>query len=533
MEQFKSSLKKQFYITTIGIVVFIIFSSFSYNMFVAYQYNKNLFIDQSSLQTEFIADNIVEPLLYLDKKAIQEKLLLLGKYKDIFQVSVYDKHNKLIILYSPTDTDINSTQISKDKEYIFLKDSNVVNSINSNLFIIRHNISLNSINYGYLYLIKSTATLNNFFKQAIYDTILFLSILLIIAILFTIKVSNIFINPIVRLSETIIGLAKTNNYSTKLTYAQTNEIGKLYHSFNSLFESIDTQQKNLQNLNNELEDRVHSRTKELQESLSQLKKAQSQLIESEKMAALGSLVSGVAHEINTPLGNALTGSSMVHSDSKKLINSMNNATLKKSTLENILKNIEYTSSLVLSSIQKASSLVRSFKQISVDQNFEDIRIFNVYEYTQELILTFKNQLRKVPIKVNIHAPKDLEIESFPGIFAQILSNLIQNSLLHGFETKKENAIIDIKMYIQDNKLHLTYMDNGSGIDPLILNKVFEPFVTTKRNSGGTGLGLNILYNLVTQKLQGKITLESKVNDGVTFSIIIPTKVKDSNHKSSL
>lgn len=521
MLKVKHSLKKQFYITTIGIVVFIIVVSFSYNMFTAYKYNKKLFIDQANLQTELIADNIVESLLYLDKKSIFGKFLLLGKYKDILQVSLYNKDNELIVMHSISDEIIPMYEAKHEIKYLFLNNEKVVDSVRSKFFIIRHDIYINSINYGHLYLTKSTDELTSFLLNAILDTILFLSILLSVTIIFTIKISNVFIHPIVRLSETIIALSKTNNYSTKLKYNQKNEIGKLYNSFNSLFESIHLQQNNLQKLNNELENRVLIRTRELENSLNQLKKTQNQLIESEKMAALGSLVSGVAHEINTPLGNALTGSTIVHNDSKKLLQLFDNNTLKKSTLNTIVRDIQQTSSLVVGSITKAANLVKSFKQISVDQNIEEIREFNVYDYTQEIILTFQNKLKTVPVKVTLNAKKNIMIKSYPGVFAQILSNFIQNSILHGFETKTNNAEIIVTYYIKDNDLYFIYSDNGVGIDSTIKDTVFEPFVTTKRNSGGTGLGLNILYNLVTQKLKGEIKLQSNIDKGVEFKIVIP------------
>ena len=520
MEPIYISLKKQFYLTTISIVLFIILASFSYNIYTAYNYNKKAFLDETHLQATLIADNVVEPMLYLDVNAIKTKLLLVGKFDDVLEVDIYDKNTQEIASYKKHDFKI-KPPIPKNNEEIFFNDNGISSPIESKYFILKHDITLNSVTYGHLYFVRSTKSLNNFLQNAITDTVYILLFLLIITIAFTIKISNKFVDPIIKLSKDIIKISRSNDYSVRLKYEQKNEIGKLYHSFNSLFQSIQLHQQKLQKLTDELEDRVKERTKELEESLDKLTKAQKQLVESEKMAALGSLVSGVAHEINTPLGNALTGSTIVHAEAKELINMVNNGTLKKSTLNEKLSDVEETSSLVVSSITRAANLVRSFKQISVDQSVEAIREYNVYSYLNEIILTFKSKLKQVPATVTVNGDQNIVIKSYPGVLAQILNNLINNSILHGFEHKKENAQITIDLETKENKLYFTYKDNGSGIDESIKDKVFDPFITTKRNAGGTGLGLNILYNLVTQKLRGEIYLNSQKDKGVEFKIIIP------------
>jgi len=524
MEPIYISLKKQFYLTTIGIVIFIILSSFSYNIYTAYEYNKRAFLDESHLQAALIADNVVEPMLYLDLTSIKTKLLLVGKFKDVLEVDIYDKRNRLITSYRKHTYAGKTLFPEGEQESLFFNDEGISSPIESKFFTIKHKITLNSVDYGYLYFVRSTQSLNEFLRAAIVNTLIVLFFLLIVTTLFTIKISNKFVDPIIRLSKDIVKISKSNDYSVRLKHKEKNEIGRLYQSFNSLFESVEFHQKQLQKLTNELEDRVKERTRELEESLDKLTKAQKQLVESEKMASLGSLVSGVAHEINTPLGNALTGSTILHSDAKNLLQMINNGTLKKSTLQEGLKDIEETSSLVVSSITRAANLVKSFKQMSVDQTIEAIRDFNLHTYFNEVLLTFKGKLKQVPAHVTINGDENILIKSYPGVLAQILNNLINNSILHGFEHKKEDARITIHLEIREDKLYFIYSDNGSGIDESIKDKVFDPFVTTKRNAGGTGLGLNILYNLVTQKLKGELHLESKKDEGVTFTIIIPAKL---------
>lgn len=524
MEPLKISLKKQFYFVTLGIVFLIVSITFSYNIFTAYQYNVKTFIQETYLEASLLADNIVEPMLFLDKNAIKTKLLLFGQSNDVVSIEVYNKKNELVVSYKPFNKKVFIIRAKKESEPLFYNENGISSPFNSSYFAFKHPIVRNSVTYGYVIFTRSTEGLNRLFHQAIENALLFLLILLLLTILITIKMANVFVNPIVELSEKIIQISRANDYKVKLKYNARNEIGKLYHSFNALFESIHLHQTQLENLTNQLEEKVQQRTQELQNSLETLKKTQKQLIESEKMASLGSLVSGVAHEINTPLGNALTGSTVVHSDAKTLLQMIQNNTLKKSTLELTLTDIEKTSSLVVNSISRAATLVKSFKQISVDQSLEAIREFDIRAYLDEILLTFKSKLKKADVTVNIKAPDTIKLKSYPGVFAQIFNNLIQNSLLHGFEDMHEGAEIEIDLSIQDKKLSIRYKDNGRGISPALIDKVFDPFVTTKRNAGGTGLGLNILYNLVTQKLQGEIHLASTENQGVVFTIIVPVSL---------
>ena len=168
-------------------------------------------------------------------------------------------------------------------------------------------------------------------------------------------------------------------------------------------------------------------------------------------------------------------------------------------------------------------LIKSFKQISVDQVTNDIREIQIKDYIEEVFLTNHNKLKLVPAKVIIEANDDLIIKTSPGVISQIINNLIQNSIKHGFDNYKGEAQITVFIEEKDENLIIEYQDNGIGIKEDIKDKVFEPFVTTKRNSGGTGLGLNIVYNLIIQKLKGSLEMTSKENIGTKFIITIPMK----------
>ncbi len=518
------SLKQEFYIATFSIGFIIILTAFSFNILSSYDYKKHSFIQETKLQIALIADNSVAPMLFFDKEGTQTNLEILKKYPNILQVVIYDKEKNIFARFNPYNR-AEPTLKSEDSSFFFISD----------VYTLKEEISVDNVNYGVLYLEKNTRVLKEFLEQSIENVLTFMLLLVLIITLFVIKTSHKLIDPIVELSQTLSRLSESTDYSIRLSYSKKNEIGNLYEAFNHLFISIaghqqsrdnallraKNYQQHLEKLTNELEERVQKRTHELENSLNILKNTQSQLIESEKMAALGALVSGVAHEVNTPLGNAVTGSSIIKSESRELLRLLKSQELKKSTLEDTLEHLNETSILLMKSVNTAADLVRSFKQISVDQSIEMERKFNLHEYVDEIFLTFRNTLKRIPVKVEIDADEELYIYSYPGSFAQILNNFIQNSIRHGFEHKKDNATIKVSMHINNNTLSLIYEDNGEGIDASIKDKAFEPFITTKRNEGGTGLGLNIVYNIVSQKLKGSIVLESTPNEGVRFILNIP------------
>lgn len=266
----------------------------------------------------------------------------------------------------------------------------------------------------------------------------------------------------------------------------------------------------------------------LQASLEQLRLAQNQLIESEKMASLGSLVSGVAHEINTPLGIGLTGISQIEHEVKKLEKNYNDQALTEETFTGYIFTTKQLIATIRDRLNSAVALVRSFKNISVDQHFEDLREFNLKKYIDDLLLSLQNQLKMNQVKVVNAIDEHMVIESYPGIFSQLFSNFILNSIKHGFEGDFNDGgenIINISIDKADNGLIIHYEDNGKGITDTIEKHLFDPFFTTKRGQGGSGLGLNIVYNLVTQKLGGTLDVVRISPHGLGFTIVLDIPVK--------
>jgi Na+/proline symporter/signal transduction histidine kinase len=292
-----------------------------------------------------------------------------------------------------------------------------------------------------------------------------------------------------------------------------------------------TAEKEILTLNDTLEHKVEDRTKKLKESnqelkksMDTLKKTQDTLIETEKMASLGELVAGVAHEINTPIGLSLTGITHFITKSNKISKLYDNDELNEEDFQNFIKISQELATSININLEKTANLVRSFKQVAVDQSSDGKREFELVNYLNEILLSINNITKKTKVKINIDAPKSINIKGYPGAISQIFTNLIMNTLKHGYDKIPATAI-DIQIKEKDENIEMIYKDYGHGISEKNLTKIFNPFFTTKRDDGGSGLGLSIIYNLITTKLNGTIQCESVKEKGTTFSISMPKEIK--------
>lgn len=260
---------------------------------------------------------------------------------------------------------------------------------------------------------------------------------------------------------------------------------------------------------------------ELQSTLENLQKTQEQLVESEKMAAIGGLVAGVAHEINTPVGIGITAISSLQDDIQRMAGLYEKEEISRKEFKEFIQSSGDVSKLIQKNLERTASLVQSFKLVSTDQITEQQRVFALKEYLNDILVSLRPKFREKNIQYDITCDEELRLNSYPGLYAQIFTNLLLNSLQHGFY-KKDVGIIGIKADLNNDLLKIQYTDNGAGISRKDLPHIFEPFYTSDQNRG-TGLGLNIIYNLVKQKLHGTITCESEPGKGVVFLIEVPVK----------
>jgi len=281
-------------------------------------------------------------------------------------------------------------------------------------------------------------------------------------------------------------------------------------------------------LNGELEVKVHDRTAKLEQSNQQLQSsfdnltlAQDQLVQSEKMASLGQLVAGVAHEVNTPLGICVTSITALKEKVEALQEAIESQELTKSFLTETLSLLMEYEQIIERSLNKSVELIRSFKSVAVEQHTDPEVNINLSQHVYDVVNTVKTLFKQKKYTINIEVDKDISLITYPSAWNQILTNFLMNSHIHGFEERIEGEI-SIEFTKNNGYLTLLYSDNGKGVPDALEKRIFDPFVTTKRGQGGSGLGLNIVFNLVNTKLGGTIKL-LETEQGSSFKVKVPVK----------
>jgi PAS domain S-box-containing protein len=291
------------------------------------------------------------------------------------------------------------------------------------------------------------------------------------------------------------------------------------------FDDVTEKHRNEENillLNATLEQRVQERTQELSATLVQLTAAQSELVRAEKMSALGSMVAGIAHELNTPIGNSLTVASTLEDNAHQFADGMA-AGLTRSRLDEFVSSTRQGASILMRGLQHAAELVSSFKQVAVDQTSLNRRGFDLHATVHEILLTLGPTIRKSGHAVECDIASDITMDSYPGPLGQVVTNLVNNALIHAFEGDQQGRVVVHARPGPAGTVQLQVSDNGVGIPADHLTRVFDPFFTTRLGQGGSGLGLNIVYNLVTKTLGGTVHVASIPGQGATFYIVVPCK----------
>lgn len=298
--------------------------------------------------------------------------------------------------------------------------------------------------------------------------------------------------------------------------------------------------RELKALNASLESRVRERSAELErtnsvlsEALDTLKRTQHDLISAEKMASLGSLVAGIAHELNTPIGNSLLAATTLSDRVREFERSLAHGALKRSTLHAHLADVELACGLISGSLHRAAALIASFKQVAVDQTSDQRRVFDLEQVLRDTLATFAPSLRRANCSVSLEVGGVLRMDSFPGSLYQVVNNLINNALIHAFEGRSSGHIALSARELDQATVEIIFKDDGAGMPDDVLRHVFDPFFTTKMGQGGTGLGMNIVYNIVKGMLGGNIGIETAPGQGTAVTVVIPktAPLRESGKKS--
>jgi signal transduction histidine kinase len=268
---------------------------------------------------------------------------------------------------------------------------------------------------------------------------------------------------------------------------------------------------------------LKAKNKELEQTLEYLGVAHHELMRQEKLASLGALVAGIAHEVNTPLGICVTAVSYLAEQTHKVRKHLEQQSLSETELQAHLATAEDTLRILTSNVDRASNLVRSFKQVAVDQSSDGVREIKPAEYFEDVLRSLRLQFKGMKHQIAVECDPALCVRSVPGALSQILNNLVINSIVHGFENLEQGRVT-IQVHCEGSTMTIDFQDDGCGMNAEALKHLFDPFYTTKRGRGGSGLGANVVYNLVTTKLGGSIAVDSEPGHGLHYRLRLPVQV---------
>ncbi|KTG29946.1 ATPase [Idiomarina sp. WRN-38] len=392
---------------------------------------------------------------------------------------------------------------------------------------------------GYVYLRGSLEQVRLFMWRSIAVAIVVALVTLLACWLATLRLRKAIVQPLDSVVDVVSQVARDKNYSLRLPSSQLAEFDMMAQAFNTMLDRVQqhiTRQRRAEEeasqLNTQLEQQVTQRTQALKESnsellktLEQLHQYQGQLVESEKMASLGDMVAGIAHEVNTPIGLSVTASTLLQDKLAIMQEKFDAKRISTNEFERFLNDCDENLQIIYRNLNRAADLVTSFKQVAVDQSSEVDRDIEINSFMNDVLMSVKpRRLNPERFPINIHCEGDIQVRAKAGPLNQILMNLIINSMVHAFDGRDQGQVDISFQLMNDNELEIVYTDNGCGVDADISRKIFDPFVTTKRGSGGSGLGLHLVYNLVTQVLGGNIHFFSEEDNGVEFIIRFPVTV---------
>lgn len=499
------------------------------------------FIDAIS---EIIAFNAQIPLSFDQREGIQEFLDTLEHTKEISNIHVYriDEYTEQLQFFASYNQRHHPpvrAQFSRVPQLT----TPVLSELDNSLELAKAVVTPNSSEtIGYVYIKIDMAKYQTQFDDLVVYYAIMLGVVFAIAYLTSRLIQRRALSPINLFVQELRKITESKDFETRIDSPELLEMQILAESVNAMLTKINQQihqfslaEKEIKELNQSLEEKVVSRTQALRDSnqelldaLEQVHQYQSQVIQSEKMASLGQMVAGVAHEVNTPIGLGVTASTMLSDKIDIIVKALEDKTLSAKKLDRFLAESKENTQIIYRNLSRAADLISSFKQVAVDQTADTIRKIKVKEFLSEVLMSMNPTLKKSSQDILIHCDETLSIITKPGPINQIMMNLIMNSVLHAFR-EDERGSIEITVWQQGDNCFIRYQDNGCGIEEKIKQKIFDPFVTTRRGEGGSGLGMHLVYNLVTQALKGQISVTSELGNGAQFDIEFPAHLQEGSN----
>lgn len=528
----KTSIRKVLISAVMLVTALCLSLSISISTYLDVKEQKQLIINKLDMIADIIAFNAQITLIFEDRKTEEKRLKSFSKVELVKNIHIYDiddvtKKPVFFTSYNASKTPPVPLKVGS------IDDLKIPRITDDHIELIKP-VEYEGKIEGYVYIRGSLERLNKYINNKILVDILLTLFVLLLVLLVARSIQKRIAAPIEELSLLLQDVSKNHNYNTRASSSHIEELNTLSNNLNIMLSRTQNQierheadKQEINQLNQSLEEKVNQRTialreanQELLNTLERMHQYQNQIVESEKMASLGQMVAGVAHEVNTPIGLGVTGSTLLRDKLADIQAAFEKKTLTSKQLERFIKDGVENLDLIYRNLNRAADLISNFKRVAVSQDNEISADVNVKSLLSNILMAMNAEISIKSPEIELSLPESLTISSKTGPLQQIFEQLISNSLIHGFENEKNNRI-EIGAENKGNNLEITYMDNGIGVSTSIKKRIFDPFVTTKRGEGGSGLGMHLVYNLVTQALDGSITLDEDYTGGTRFVISLP------------
>ncbi|MBQ4837567.1 MULTISPECIES: sensor histidine kinase [Pseudoalteromonas] len=530
----KTSIRKVLISAVMLVTALSLSLSISISTYLDVKEQKKLIVNKLQMIAEIIAFNAQITLIFDDRKTEEKRLKSFNKVELVKNIHIYaidDVTNKPVFFTSYNASKTPPVPL-KVNEIETLKKPKVSTDYVELIIPVEYEGKIE----GYVYVRGGLERLSQYINQKILVDIALTLIVLILVLFVARAIQKRIANPIDSLSLLLQDVSKNHNYSARATKSDIEEVNMLANNLNIMLARTQNQlarhqadKLEIKQLNQNLEEKVNQRTialreanQELLNTLERMHQYQNQIVENEKMASLGQMVAGVAHEVNTPIGLGVTGSTLLRDKLADINAAFEQKTLTSKQLERFIHDGIENLDLIYRNLNRAAELISSFKKVAVSQDVEVSSEVNINKLFSAIISSMRAEIDIKNVTWQLSCPEQLTVRTKAGLLQQVFEQLLSNSLIHGFLDLKDNQI-SIHVEQRSQSLEIIYTDNGVGVSNAIKKRIFDPFVTTKRGEGGSGLGMHLVYNLITQALGGTITLSDDNKKGTEFIITLPLK----------